>query len=285
LKTAYLILAHANPKQLERLVDRLVFPGVDIYIHIDKKANFSHFEFLKQRPYLFFVKERVKVAWGAYSIVQATVNGLKQIESTGISYNIVHLISGQDYPLKTNQEIQDFFAANKDKAFMHTLDVATEWQEAIPRVEYYHFTNFSFAGKFRLEKFFRKLLPKRKMPGNLIAVGRSQWFSITMEHLSYILKYMDEHPEFVRFFNLTWAPDEIVFQTILFDSPFKSQMINENMRYIDWTGGGASPKTLTIDDKNPMANSGMLFARKFDQNTDASILDWIDQELLGWKPV
>ncbi len=284
MNTAYLILAHANPKQLERLVDRLAFPGVDIYIHIDKKADFTHFEFLKQRTYLFFIKERVKVAWGAYSIVQATVNGLKQIESTGIAYDIVHLISGQDYPLKSNQEISDFFASNKDKAFMHTLDVATEWQEAIPRVEYYHFTNFSFAGKFRLEKFFRKLLPKRKMPGNLIAVGRSQWFSINMEHLRYILQYMDEHPEFVRFFNLTWAPDEIVFQTILFASPFKTQMVNDNMRYIDWSGGGASPKTLTMDDKYSMANSGKLFARKFNQETDAKVLDWIDQELLGWKP-
>lgn len=285
MKTAYLILAHANPKQLERLVDRLASSGVDLYIHIDKKADFTHFEFLKQRPYLFFIKDRVKVAWGAYSIVQATVNGLKQIESTGIAYDIVHLISGQDYPIKSNQEIEDFFAANKDKAFMHTLDVATEWQEAIPRVEYYHFTNFSFAGKFRLEKFFRKLLPKRKMPGNLIAVGRSQWFSITMEHLSYILQYMEEHPEFVRFFNLTWAPDEIVFQTILFASPFKSQMVNDNMRYIDWSGGGASPKTLTMDDSNSMANSGKLFARKFNQDLDSGILDWIDQELLGWKPV
>lgn len=284
MNTAYLILAHANPKQLERLVDRLAFPGVDIYIHIDKKADFNHFEFLKQRPYLFFIKDRVKVAWGAYSIVQATVNGLKQIEATGIAYDIVHLISGQDYPLKSNQEICDFFAANKDKAFMHTLDVATEWQEAIPRVEYYHFTNFSFAGKFRLEKFFRKMLPKRKMPGNLVAVGRSQWFSINMEHLRYILTYMDDHPEFARFFNLTWAPDEIVFQTILFASPFKSQMINDNMRYIDWSGGGASPKTLTMDDKHSMADSGKLFARKFNQETDANVLDWIDQELLGWKP-
>ncbi len=285
MKTAYLILAHANPKQLERLVDRLAFPGVDIYIHIDKKADFTHFEFLKQRPFVFFVKERVKVSWGAYSIVQATVNGLKQIAATGIAYDIVHLVSGQDYPLKTNQEISDFFAANKDKAFMHTLDVATEWQEAIPRVEHYHFTNFSFAGKFRLENFFRKLLPKRKLPGNLIAVGRSQWFSINMDHLRYILDYMDQHPEFVRFFNLTWAPDEIVFQTILFASPFKSQMVNDNMRYIDWSGGGASPKNLTMDDRNAMLSSGRYFARKFNQDTDAKVLDWIDQELLGWKPV
>lgn len=285
MKTAYLILAHTNPKQLERLVDRLAFSGVDIYIHLDKKADITHFEFLKQRQYLFFVKERVKVAWGAYSIVQATVNGLKQIAATGIAYDIVHLLSGQDYPLKTNQEISDFFAANKEKAFMHTLDVATEWQEAIPRVEYYHFTNFSFIGKFRLEKFFRKLLPKRKMPGNLIAVGRSQWFSITLEHVKYILQYMDEHPEFVRFFNLTWAPDEIVFQTILFASPFKSQMLNDNMRYIDWSGGGASPKNLNLADSETLASSGKIFARKFNQDTDANLLDWIDQELLGWKPV
>lgn len=94
---------------------------------------------------------------------------------------------------------------------------------------------------------------------------------------------MEEHPEFVRFFNLTWAPDEIVFQTILFASPFKSQMVNDNMRYIDWSGGGASPKTLNMDDRDAIAHSGKLFARKFNQDTDANILDWIDQELLDWK--
>jgi hypothetical protein len=76
-----------------------------------------------------------------------------------------------------------------------------------------------------------------------------------------------------------------VFQTILFASPFKSQMINDNMRYIDWSAGGASPKTLTIDDRTLIGNSGKFFARKFNQDTDSKILDWIDQELLGWKPV
>jgi hypothetical protein len=283
LKTAYLILAHANPKQLERLIDRLAFSGVDIYVHIDKKADLIHFEFLKKRDYLFFIKKRVKVVWGAYSIVQATVNGLTQIASTGIAYDFIHLLSGQDYPIKTNQEINDFFAANKGRAFMHTLDLATEWQEAIPRVEFYHFTNFSFSGKFLLEKLFRKLLPKRKMPGNLIAVGRSQWFSITMDQLRYILQYLNEHPEFVQFFNLTWAPDEIVFQTILFASPFKTQMVNDNMRYIDWSEGGVSPKNLTMEDRNAMTGSGKFFARKFNQETDADVMEWIDKELLGWK--
>jgi hypothetical protein len=190
-------------------------------------------------------------------------------------------MSGQDYPIKTNQEIEDFFSANLGKAFMHTLDIATEWKEAIPRIEHYHLTNFKFTGKYWLERIIRKLLPKRKMPNNLIAVGRSQWFSISLEHVKYIVHYLNDNANIVRFFRLTWAPDELVFQTILFNSMHKVDMVNNNKRYVDWSYGKASPKTFSIKDKEAIQASGELFARKFNQDKDSSILDWIDQHLLG----
>lgn len=280
MKTAYLILAHANPKQLERLIGRLIFSDTDIYVHLDLKSDMRAFSYLSVLPNVFFIRNRVKVAWGAYSIVQATVNGFREIVASGKDYGYVHLLSGQDYPLKSNIAIHAFFEANPGKAFMHSLDVYAEWQEAIPRLEYYHLTNYHFPGKFKAEEWMRKLLPKRKMPAGLVPVGRSQWFSISLVHVQYILQFLKENAAVVRFFKFSWAPDELIFQTILFSSPYKKDMVNDNLRYIDWSEGGASPKTITMADKEALAASGKFFARKFNPEVDEKILDWIDQNLV-----
>ncbi|MBY0481329.1 MAG: beta-1,6-N-acetylglucosaminyltransferase [Chitinophagaceae bacterium] len=280
MKTAYLILTHANPNQLKRLIEKLVYPETDFFVHLDLKSDISAFAGIAKMPNVYFVKNRVRVIWGAYSMIEATVKGFEEIITSSDAYDYVHLISGQDYPIAGNKKMHEFFEANPGKIFMHTLDIYTEWQEAIPRLEYYHFTAYDFPAKHYLESLLRVVLPKRKMPLKLKPVGRSQWFSMGIQHIKYIVAFLKKNPEVARFFNFTWAPDEIVFQTILFASPFKKDMVNNNLRYIDWSEGAASPKTFTMEDKEALAASGKFFARKFNPEKDSKILDWIDENLL-----
>lgn len=273
---AYLILAHANPKQLYRLVTKLADDDTAIYIHIDAKANLQDFLFIAQLPNVFFIAKREKVYWGAYSIVQATLNGFEEIIASGNAYQYITLLSGQDYPLKSNSAIVNFFKANPDKAFMEFYSINDVWQEAIPRLNKYYLTNYPFAGSNKLEVLINKLLPKRQPPANLVFVGRSQWFSITLEQAKYIVTTLITNNKLRRFFKFTWGSDEFVFQTLLYNSPFKSQMVNDNLRYIDWSAGGASPKTFTIADADTLQQTDKLFARKFNEATDVEILNTID---------
>lgn len=277
MRIAHLILTHANPVQLERLINRLTHPDADFYIHVDLKADISPFLFLTSKQ-VKLITNRVGVYWGAYSIVQATVNSFEEILASSVKYDYINLLSGQDYPLRSTEEIHTFFEQNPNKAFMHTLSVATEWQEAIPRVKKYHLSNYQFSGRHLLEKYMNMILPKRKMPNNLIPVGRSQWFTITSEHVEYIITYLQQNKKVKRFFELTWGSDEIVFQTILFNSPYQKNMINDNLRYIDWSEGNASPKTFTINDLPNLLNSGKLFARKFNPIVDEDVLNALDME-------
>jgi hypothetical protein len=53
-------------------------------------------------------------------------------------------------------------------------------------------------------------------------------------------------------------------------------MVNNDLRYIDWSMGGVSPKTLSIDDAEAILASGKLFARKFDLSKGPELLDLID---------
>lgn len=124
-------------------------------------------------------------------------------------------------------------------------------------------------------------MPARKMPANLTAVGRSQWMSLTIDSVEFILKYLHTNPGVVRFFKLTWAPDEMLFQTILYNSRFRGTMTHNNLRYIDWSEGKPSPKVLTMNDLEMIVASKALFARKFDMNLHPELLEQLDKRIAG----
>lgn len=277
MKLAHLILAHSNPDQLKRLVDKLAHSDSRIYIHLDKKTEITPFLPIADNDCVSFISNRIKVYWGGYSIVQATINSFEEILATGIAFDHINLLSGQDYPIKSTDHIHQFLAENKGKIFMHSLSVKNEWQEAIPRIERYHLANLKLpAGTYRMEQMVNAILPKRKMPEGIVAMGRSQWFTASKESIAYIVDYVKKEQWVSKFFKMSWAADELIFQTILFNSPFKEHMVNDNLLYVDWSEGKASPKLLTMEDAAALKISDKLFARKFNREADSAVLDYID---------
>jgi len=282
MRIAHLLLVHEYTPQLLRLVHKLQHDEADIYIHVDLKAPIGQFNSLKM-PRVFFVNNRVKVYWGSFSIVQATLNGFQAILASGKEYGYINLLSGQDYPLQPAEKIHAYFNAHPGKAFMEYYSVTDVWTEAIPRITRYHLADYTFAGRYAVEKWMNKIMPQRKMPYGLAPVGRSQWFSITPTHARHIMEYIKTNPRIVKFFKLTWAPDELFFQTILYNSPHKDSMVNDNLRYIDWGEKKASPKTFTVADMPVLTASGKLYARKFSERVDKAVLDELDKISKGSK--
>jgi hypothetical protein len=276
MRLAHLILTHAFPEQLSRLVNKLSHEYADFYIHVDLKTNVGPFLHLAEKKNVFFIQNRVKVYWGGYSIVQATLNGFKEILGSGIPYDYINLLSGQDYPVKSASYIHKYFTDNPGKAFMHSLSLEHEWTDAMTRITRYHLANVHFPGKYRLEKLINRLLPKRKFPYSLTPVGRSQWFTITPSFAAYIIDYLARHRRFRWFFKLSWAADETIFQTILYNSKYQLSMINDNLLYVDWSEGKPNPKVLTMKDAEVLKNQDKLFARKFNLVVDSNILDYLD---------
>ena len=279
VKIAHLILTHANPAQLERLLGKLDHEDAHVYIHLDLKTAIQPFLHLANDKKVFFINNRVKVAWGGFTIVEATLNGFAEILASGRSYDYINLLSGQDYPIKSAHLIHDFFAKNTGKIFMHTLSVDDEWHEAKTRITEYHFVNHQFPGRYRLQQLVNAIMPKRKLPDGIKAMGRSQWFTASWESIAYVLDYIKTNGWVKRFFRYSWAADELIFQTILYNSPFKADIVNDNLRYIDWSEKKASPKLLTMDDAPALLASEKLFARKFNMDVDKKILDYLDEKI------
>ena len=86
-------------------------------------------------------------------------------------------------------------------------------------------------------------------------------------------------PELVRFFHRSAVPDESFFQTILMNSPLAGTLVNDDLRYVDWSEGAASPRVLTAFDLERMIRSSALFARKFDPRVDRGVIDALDAHI------
>jgi len=282
IKIANLIMAYKEPTQVERLIKKLGHKGFDFYIHLDKKSDFSQFAYLSSLPNVYFTNTRITIYWGSYNFTEAIIKCTREILEKEENYAFVNLMSGQDYPLQSPDYIHDFFSNNTDKSFMSYEAEGSEWwRGAINRIERYHMTNFSFRGRYLLQSIINKILPKRKfpLPVTLYGTNCTTWWAINRECATYLVNYFNSNKKLQRFCSYTWAPDEFLIPTIMMNSPFKDRVVNNNLRHIDWSGGGAHPKIFSSCDLADLKNSDKLFARKFDINVDAAILDKIDQIL------
>ena len=276
MKLAHLILAHNHPQQLERLVNRLTHPDADIYIHLDKKTDYSAFNQIASVPGVQFVKNRVSVAWAEYSVVEATISGIKQITDSGVVYSHINLLSGNDYPLRNAEDIQRFYFSNPGKSFIWYDKIFPGWPDGQARIDGYYLGDYGFPGRYALGKLMTKLLPNRKMPGGMEAYGRAQWWTLTPEAALFCIHYLDTHPTVKRFLMQTWCMDEVVFQTVLCNSPMRDKLVNDNKRYV-LLDPRCSPVTLTMEHAQQLAASGKFYARKFNAETDSAIFDFLDE--------
>ena len=277
MRLSHLILAHINPSQLKRLISAISNVNADIYIHVDKKANLNEFISLSSIPNVFFIKQRCKITWGAFSMVEATLSSMQQILDTNIPYSHINLLSGQDYPLKNSQYITDFFIANQGVSYMKYLCLTEQWKEALPRLKKYDFSNYNFPFKYRLEFFVNKIFPNKKIPAQLRPYGLSQWLSITPLHAKYVIEYLKINKKVKKFFFFTWGADEIIFQTILLNSLHRDEIVNNYLRFIKFKMGAYRPDVLNIKDVEQILKSNKFYARKFDEHLNVEVLDYIDK--------
>jgi len=278
MRLAHLILAHNNPAQLARLVRHLSHDDADVYIHLDTKADIHQFEAVNLIPNTFFVKNRVNMVWCEYSTIQGTLNAMEEIMRSGKEYTHINLLSGNDYPLQSADTVHKFLFANNDTSFIAYDKIFNEWSHGQARMNTYYFGDYGFKGRYHVSKVVSKLLPDRKLPRKMVAYGRSQWMTLTSECVVYALKFVKDNPAVERFFKMTWAVDEVFFQTILCNSPLKGKLLNDNLRHIR-LNEGYRPVTYTIDNAEELMGSGKLYARKFNEEVDAGILDYLDTHL------
>lgn len=233
--------------------------------------------------------DRHKCYWGDFGHVRATIKAIDYIISNNISFNCFSVLTGQDYPIKTQEYMSSLLAKKRDVSYMEFFELPDErWANGgMERVDHIHSLLF---GK-------RIVLPKRisrAIHGSLLRLkiaqqadfrfyGGSSYFTLSSKHTKYVYDFIKNNSDYVRFFKNSYISDEVFFQTILLNSPYKEEIVNDNLRLVDWSGPVDYPTIFTANDKNTIKRSKAIFARKFDVSKDAEILDYIDKVLLVRK--
>jgi len=274
MKIAHLILAHKNPKQVAALIEALQHPAFHFYVHVDIKTDITPFQILLTGSNVHLLENRAKIYWGEWGTIQATLNGFEAILPNG--YDYINVISGQDFPIKSADFIYKYFCERQGTEFI-TCDPIKggDWGNVASRVQNYHFINWRLPGKSLLGKVATRLFPKRAFPLNYEIVGRANWFALTTQAVAYALEFLKSNPEVTRYFKYCWGADEFIFSTILYNSDLKEKIQN-NLIYVEWsqTDIGHS-KLLGAQDITKLEVSDKLFARKFDLENDANILNML----------
>ncbi|MEO8890236.1 MAG: beta-1,6-N-acetylglucosaminyltransferase [Coleofasciculaceae cyanobacterium] len=284
MKIAYIILAHKYPEQLERLVSRLQTANTSFFIHIDGKTDRETttqiVNQLQDIPSVYFVK-RHKCFWGDFNIIKATLEAIKALFKSQVEFDYAILLSGQDYLIKSNSYLSDFLVKHQNQEFMEFCSLHSpenKWYkqggyyQSLKRIEWWH---FHYRSKHLCIQKERRFLP------GIEPYGGSQWWCLSKNCLKYIQDFIEQNPAFVNYFKYTFIPDELFFQTLVLNSPFKDQVINDDLRYVDWDNPNPkAPATLLKDDFKKLKSSSKLFGRKFDMTRDEEILNLIDQQIL-----
>lgn len=314
MKKFYIIQAHKNPEQLKRLVERLNENNTFFFIHIDLKTDILPFKNAISLKNVKFIKDRVNCIWGDYSQVLATLNLIKEVlthKKPGGGYII--FISGQDYPLKNNTQIDHFLIENKDYDFINfdskTRAISRRDKHFYRRLSYYKINlsdqreDFVFVPPFcplsynlfkylkavvrkeiSIKELFSKFSKKRNAEFcNNIHYRGSNWWGLRIESANTIYKYYLAHQKCIDdYYQYTFCADEQFFQT-LYACTLSLENTKDFLHYVDWSNeDGETPTILKSKHFETLKNlpAGKLFARKFDSEIDKNIFNLIDKEML-----
>jgi hypothetical protein len=296
---AYLMLVHANPEHLQRLIARLRSDNAMFFLHVDKKTDPGPYLPL-QADDVRLVPDPVAVHWGDFSQVEAILKLMTTALAAGTFERFV-LLSGADYPLWPTADIDAFFAAHPRDEFINMVPMPCEAAgKPLARLTTYTLRpTLSAPRRLALRVLLKaRVLPRqrdlRRALGSLQPYGGSTWWALTRAACEYVVQFAQRNPALVRFFKGTQYADETFLHTILGNSPLLAN-VRRNLTYTDWSAGGASPANISeihVDyfrttkqfaPQDVYGTGPMLFARKFNDGATA-LLQRLDAQLSAVDP-
>lgn len=299
---AYFILVHRYTHQFKRLFTAVYNSKNQYLIHIDKKATKSVHtsvkNFLEDFSNAWILKSQ-NVVWGGYSMVDIELKGMKKLLSLSKKWDFFVNLSGQVYPLKSQTDIQSFLKLNKGSSFLKIADQIQKRPNTLNRI--YNFFVETADG------FIGKPIKRSFLPNVTPYIG-GQWKILSRECCEFI-STSPKVAKFRKFYKNTLIVDESFFQTVLMNTHYLGKIVNDDKRAIIWIPDFGTlltskvftqsttrvlvasgeiklrPKTFTTSDFPYLSKSTALFARKFDETTDATIFGLLDDKLNGIRPV
>lgn len=291
---AFLMPVHKQPHLLARIINILQAKNHFFFIHIDGHAtNYQQFvEACKGMQNVTFVK-RIIVTHGSIKQVDATLIMLDAVIKHPIHFDYIHQTSGSDYPLRSNEQFDDFFENTQDSFMCFNYENQMDYWMPIylSHTNGYHFNGTNeffdkFLRKFGKTKWFNTLFPRNPIED---LAGAWDWFSWSDKVYLFVLdnlKFKNGkcHAPIYKRFNHTYAPGEHLWPTILYQH-VKELNIRKHypLHYVSWNPKRPvstlyRPYNLNELDYKYVIESPTFFCRKVDEIESAKLLDMIDEQ-------
>jgi hypothetical protein len=307
LHVVFLITTYRLPEQAARLANLLAsVTGATVLIHHDAAATDESYRVLRRgvegHANIVFLHRR-NFKYATFDHVQVTLDGMRYVVDANLDFTHFVVLTGQCYPIKPVVRMRRWFDERAAAsiagatAFPHPTWPDGGYNRVNVRV--YQYRADSLPG------FVRRALPQRagwialpkpslirhRLGGRAETTiprdvgelyGGSSYIAVARAHVRFVLENAQPYE---KFFRRSYIPDELFFQTMLMNSPFANEVVDEPLHLVDFTTlGGMHPRVMTSEDLELMAESPALFVRKVDSSVDPRVLDRIDRELLELAP-
>ncbi|MDO4636691.1 MAG: beta-1,6-N-acetylglucosaminyltransferase [Lautropia sp.] len=281
MRLAYLIIAHQLPEQLAQLLYCIQHPE-NIYLVVPDSKGLSGSESTLQavarRHSNVFIAPPRNMRWASWSIMQARLDGMRQLLERPEHWDVLVNLSGQDFPLMPQSQIKDFFSKHPGNNFLDIHDPETTWNDPYARIQ-----------RIRLELPFLKNgwnVPRLRINrwkdnlGKARYVGGRPYTALTRQFTQHLLQ-SPQLPLWIKTLCHGYRPDEVLIHSFIMNSPYADTVKNEFLHEEDWQAGGSHPKIFTLADRKRLERSSKLFARKFDSRLDSEILNVLQRQIMG----
>lgn len=289
---AFLIAAHSDPEQVQRLVGRL--RPHRVFIHLDAKTKMTDAWCAIDAT---FVEPRVPVYWAGYSQVEATLALMRAALGTGEHFAKLVLLSGACYPIRPIAHLARAFERDGGLNYIryvnmthsdHLLSMISRRYKRDAILPSELVAGFQIAEKVEkvLRKFYDwsagRLTDHWTLP--VVPFHGSSWWALSPEAARFVIDEVPRQPKLIAKYRRSFASDEQLFHTLIGNSVFASHATGEipftgrgtwkaaNLHLIDpsltrWFDGGSIAEVIA---------SGRYFVRKVSSVRSATLLDALD---------
>ena len=274
---AFILLCHKDPEGVIAQTLRLTAAGDCVAIHFDARSSMADFarirEALAANPQVAFARRRIRCGWGEWSLVAATLEGLKAAVAAFPGATHFYMLSGDCMPIKTAEYIRGRLD-RENVDHIESFDFyGSDWIKTgikEERLIYRHWFN----ERKRKGLFYRSLELQRrfglarKVPEDLAMRIGSQWWCLRRRTVEAVLDFAARRRDVTRFFATTWIPDETFFQTLVAHLVPEREIRSRTLTFLMFTDYGM-PVTFYDDHHDLLLSQEYLFARKISPDAKA----------------
>ncbi|CEJ69681.1 beta-1,6-N-acetylglucosaminyltransferase [Chryseobacterium oranimense] len=269
VRIAYFIMIHHKPEVFKAMFQKIYTRDQFYLIHIDRKAKEEFTDEIQMYLIRFpnvYILESINIVAGGFSTIQAELDAMEFLLNVSQEWDYFVNLSGEDYPLKSQNIIRKFLTENNGRNYLFYYDQKFYRPDTLKRIQN-HFTELSYK--------VSSIIYKREFMKGVTPYIGGKWVIFTRDTCAFLANNK-RVMNFEDYYLHTFLPAESFFQTVLMNTSFNDLIVNADKRAI--IEKPIFGKKQTSDELILFLKAtNHLFIRKVNEKTEEKVLKYIEE--------